>query len=45
MVILANCKKENFYKPGVVVEDITVLTLNHIEKYRVVSKICSIKTC
>jgi hypothetical protein len=38
MVILANCKEENFNKPGIVVEDITVLTPNHMEKYRVDSK-------
>jgi hypothetical protein len=25
-VILADCKKENFYKPGEVDEDVTVLT-------------------
>jgi hypothetical protein len=36
--ILVDCKKENFYKSGVVDEDITVLTPNRMEKYRVVSK-------
>ena len=42
IVILANCKKKkkkkNFYKLGLVIEDITVLTPNYMEKYRVVSK-------
>jgi hypothetical protein len=38
IVIPANCKKENSYKQGTVVEDITLLTPNHMEKYRFVSK-------